>query len=526
MVDAKGIVVARGHNPTKFGDDKSKTELFGRALEKKASQVGIEFSTSTGKLSVDAVYPILKDGELLGLIKVGTYPEKTALMHLKKMIDAEIAVIDEKNKKVVGATDDALLSMYGNLTNELSEVDIKGKSFYVKKIPLLFNGQRVENVSIATLMDIASISELNKKVFLSLVLGSVFILALLIVIIIVILNKLLSPLGKLADLSQDLSVGDGDLTKRLSLDGEANKEDGSEINKATHFMNIFLQNMHDAISKAKSVSTQNAALAVSLNSIAHEIENISHKEKEFVTDAGNSSKNSQKLLEETKIEFAKLENDIENTDAMLDDAMREILSMIESVRENADSENELASRLSQLSSDAEQAKGILSVISDIAEQTNLLALNAAIEAARAGEHGRGFAVVADEVRKLAERTQKSLTEINSTIGVIVQSISDASEQMNAGASSMESLVEQSKKAEEKITASNKNMQSAKAIAKASLAQIDSVVKESSKVVANMEKIIEISKEKMTKIEEIASASTDLDRLTKDMNEHLMQFKTN
>ena len=86
--------------------------------------------------------------------------------------------------------------------------------------------------------------------------------------------------------------------------------------------------------------------------------------------------------------------------------------------ENMGSETETASGM--LSERTDDINSILSLIKDISEQTNVLALSAAIEAARAGEHGRGFAVVADEVRQLAEKTQKSLTEINSTVSIIVQ----------------------------------------------------------------------------------------------------------
>ncbi len=103
-------------------------------------------------------------------------------------------------------------------------------------------------------------------------------------------------------------------------------------------------------------------------------------------------------------------------------------------------ESKINNKLRSLSSQTDEVKNIIKVIEDIADQTNLLALNAAIEAARAGEHGRGFAVVADEVRKLAERTQKSLIDTNATINIIIQSISDISEDMNKNIKRIDSLV--------------------------------------------------------------------------------------
>jgi methyl-accepting chemotaxis protein len=116
-----------------------------------------------------------------------------------------------------------------------------------------------------------------------------------------------------------------------------------------------------------------------------------------------------------------------------------INSTVARIQSVANKEHELSGNLQTLAGNAQETKQILTTIGDIADQTNLLALNAAIEAARAGEHGRGFAVVADEVRKLAERTQKSLAETAATINILIQAINDNSEELNSNMDEMMSL---------------------------------------------------------------------------------------
>ncbi len=211
--------------------------------------------------------------------------------------------------------------------------------------------------------------------------------------------------------------------------------------------------------------------AVDLNDLIRETEYISQKIDQLSTNIDSSMEDTDKLSKEivTSLQIAtdeskknidyseRLQNEISKTGEMISDTQKDITILDENVHMYYEKNLEVREQFKSLSEATVQIKEILGIISDIAEQTNLLALNAAIEAARAGEHGRGFAVVADEVRKLAEKTQKSLGEINITINTIVQSIEDVSSKMESNAQSMNNLVEISKNSYNKLTNANEKI---------------------------------------------------------------------
>ena len=331
----------------------------------------------------------------------------------------------------------------------------------------------------------------------------------------IVVNKL----QVLQDATYNIAKGDGDLTCRISV------AQGDEIAEVATNINDFIQKVQTTVSEAKNSSSHNTSIASTLSTTSVDMQEKANKESEIVKSVSSEGNDLREVLS-TSVEQAKqTKENINSAGTALRGVNDQIIYLANEVQQRADDELQLSHKLEQLSADAAQVKTVLEVISDIADQTNLLALNAAIEAARAGEHGRGFAVVADEVRKLAERTQKSLSEINATISVIVQSVIDASDSISTNAKAMESLSQYASNAEKEINESVGTIET-------SITQVDETVTgyiTNSATVESMvnkvNEIDEISSQNKRSIEDIANASSELSEMTEKLNNMLTDYNT-
>lgn len=305
-----------------------------------------------------------------------------------------------------------------------------------------------------------------------------------------ILRSLLArPLHKLTELVREIATGDGDLTKRVAM------QRSDEIGRLAGWFDVFLDNLHKII----------AQVAGSTNQVASAATQIASSAEQMATGLSKQSQQSQQVsaaveeLASSVTEVAKKSTEASRAATTsrqeADEGGGVVSQTVEEINAIAGDVTRSAEAVTQLGKKSEQIGEIIKVINDIADQTNLLALNAAIEAARAGEHGRGFAVVADEVRKLAERTTTATEEVAQSIREIQQDTQQAVQTIEAGSHRVSRGVELARSAGDalqKITAGSQNVTSmVESIAAAaeeqsaaseqiarSVEQIDSVTRES------------------------------------------------
>ncbi|RVY11580.1 methyl-accepting chemotaxis protein TlpB [Helicobacter pylori] len=316
------------------------------------------------------------------------------------------------------------------------------------------------------------------------------------------------------------SHGDKDLRAKIDV-GDRN----DEISQVGRGINLFVENARLIMEEIKGISTSNKTSMDKLVQIAQETQKSMKDSSTTLNSVKNKATDVASMMSASIEQSQGLRKRLIETQGLVKESKDAIGDLFSQIIESAHTEEELSSKVEQLSRNADDVKSILDIINDIADQTNLLALNAAIEAARAGEHGRGFAVVADEVRNLAGRTQKSLAEINSTIMVIVQEINDVSSQMNLNSQKMERLSDMSKSVQETYEKMSSNLSS---VVSDSNQSMDDYAKSGHQIEAMVSDFAEVEKvasNTLADSSDILSIATHVSGTTMNLDKQVNLFKT-
>ncbi|OOV88848.1 methyl-accepting chemotaxis protein [Oceanospirillum linum] len=353
--------------------------------------------------------------ELIGPIRFGHNDyfwiqdlEGITLMHVSdKLIGKDLKTIKDVNGKYFFNGMDRALADSGDFITEYSW-NRADSDKPVPKISYVL-AYKPWGWAIGTGAYIDDIDTQFKRQLVSVLSAAAVIIGIMAVVAGLIARSITRPLKMTVAAMQDISQGEGDLTSRLRVRGN------DEITQLTFHFNAFVERIHQVIIQASQSSEAVSAAAEELSSITRESSRTitqQAKETDQVATAIHEMSTTVHEVAQNAGEAAAAANRADEQarqgKTQVEDAIRAIHDLNGQVKNSADV-------IQTLRSDSENIGSVLDVIRNVAEQTNLLALNAAIEAARAGEHGRGFAVVADEVRTLAQRTQQSTDEIQGMI---------------------------------------------------------------------------------------------------------------
>lgn len=255
-----------------------------------------------------------------------------------------------------------------------------------------------------------------------------------------IVNGIRGSIVKVVDSLKDIAQENGDLTVRI----ESHNQD--EIGDLVHWFNQFMEKLQGVVTDIVNASLPLSQVAQSLNQLTDDTNRTIDVQQSAANQAKSAVDDMTKSVTAVAESAAEAASAAVDASSAADDGQAVVNHTVQSIQQLAANVDSSAEVIKQLEADSNQVGVVLDVIKGIAEQTNLLALNAAIEAARAGEQGRGFAVVADEVRTLASRTQQSTEQIQTTIEQLQNAARSAVNVMAKGTEQASNSVETANKA--------------------------------------------------------------------------------
>lgn len=276
------------------------------------------------------------------------------------------------------------------------------------------------------------------KVFIGII--ALIMIALFVVVGVILANRIVYPIEKVSEGLKEIAQGEGDLSKRLDVIGN------DEISQLAKWFNQFLSTINDLVKDINHKSQiLNDAATVSGAKVT-EIMNASHEQEGSSEEAAKGTATLADVAKQVSDDCTIAMSDIVQAENFADEGNNDVRLAVNEVTSLNDSLSESSQAMTQLEKESENITKILDVIRGIAEQTNLLALNAAIEAARAGEQGRGFAVVADEVRTLAKRSHESTEEIDKVLNSLIEQTRLMSDKMASSVTRSQGAIEKAEKA--------------------------------------------------------------------------------
>lgn len=344
-------------------------------------------------------------------------------------------------------------------------------------------------------------------------LGSIFIA---VVITRFTLISITGPLGRVNDMLN--IVASGDLSRKLD---ESGKDEFAQLAKNC---NLLIDSLRNLIEGIVNRSSQLAAAAEETSAVTAESTTAIEEQRNQVEQAASAttemSSTSQSVLSSANDALGEIKHADDEAERVktISGRNRETIEQLAGEVESA------AQVINQLQQDSASIGGILDVIRGIADQTNLLALNAAIEAARAGEQGRGFAVVADEVRTLASRTQESTSEIQTMIEALQTGAGKAVTVMDAGKSKAADCVTQSEEADKALETITHAVHEAydRSSQIATAAEEQSVV--AHEISENLESIVTIAEQTTAGSQQTAASSNEVAKLSEELQQSVQEFK--
>lgn len=330
---------------------------------------------------------------------------------------------------------------------------------------------------------------------------------------------ILRPIQNILGRIRDIADGEGDLTKRVEVTST------DEIGQLGASINQFLAQLQTLIRQVADSTLQVAAAAEQMSTIAAGQDRLVNEQYSAIDQVSTAATEMTAAIHEVADNAHSTAEAASQADKQGHAASEVVGQTMNALRRLAGDVEEAAGVINRLEQDSDKIGGVLSVIQAIAEQTNLLALNAAIEAARAGEQGRGFAVVADEVRALAARTQASTRDIQEMIQSLQAGSGQAVAVMQRGATLASQSVEQAAGAERSLSDTAQSVVRINDMA----AQIASACEEQSQtteeIARNISGIRDLSNQAAQSSEESRQASEAMARLAANLQQQVGRFRT-